>query len=185
MNLQREIVYEYRNDVLGTGDMRRLVHEIISECATAKVEQHLSDFDPNDPDYTSLLSWLQNGLNVEVSEEELASVDPERMDKLIEKKVRESYDSRLQALPGELVDREERMLVISAVDGYWQEHLRDMDELREGVYLRAQGQKDPLVEYKNEAYGLFVSLMGSIKQQALLGLMRFSSAVAAHRGQTA
>ena len=77
--------------------------------------------------------------------------------------------------------REERFIVISAIDGLWQEHLRDMDELREGVYLRAQGQKDPLVEYKNEAYGLFVSLMGSIKQQALLGLLRFATAVAAHR----
>jgi preprotein translocase subunit SecA len=182
MNLQREIVYDFRNDVLGTGDMRRLVHEIIGECVTAKVEEHLSECDPHEPDHSPLLGWLRNGLNVDVSEEELASTNVERIAALIEKKVREAYDSRLTALPGELVDREERMLVISAIDGYWQEHLRDMDELREGVYLRAQGQKDPLVEYKNEAYGLFVSLMGSIKQQALLGLLRFATAVAAHRG---
>jgi preprotein translocase subunit SecA len=88
------------------------------------------------------------------------------------------YERRVAALPAELVDREERLLVISAVDGLWQEHLRDMDELREGVYLRAQGQKDPLVEYKNEAYVLFVSLMDSIKRQALLGLLRFAAAMA-------
>jgi len=182
MNLQREIVYDFRNDVLGTGDMRRLVHEIIGECVTAKVEEHLSECDPHEPDHSPLLGWLRNGLNVDVSEEELVSTNVERIAPLIEKKVREAYDSRLTALPGELVDREERMLVISAIDSYWQEHLRDMDELREGVYLRAQGQKDPLVEYKNEAYGLFVSLMGSIKQQALLGLLRFATAVAAHRG---
>ena len=74
------------------------------------------------------------------------------------------------------------MLVISAIDSFWQEHLRDMDELREGVYLRAQGQKDPLIEYKIEGFELFATLMGSIKQQALLGLLRFATAVAAHRG---
>jgi preprotein translocase subunit SecA len=179
MNLQREIVYEFRNDVLATGDMRRLVHEIIGECVAAKVHEHLSETDPQDPDHQPLLGWLRTGLNVEASEEELLAVDFDRITPLVEMKVRDSYESRLAALPGELVDREERMLVISAIDAYWQEHLRDMDELREGVYLRAQGQKDPLVEYKNEAYGLFVSLMGSIKQQALLGLLRFATAVSA------
>ncbi|MCW1926135.1 preprotein translocase subunit SecA [Luteolibacter arcticus] len=181
MNLQREIVYEYRNDVLGTGDMRRLVHEIISECVTARVQEHLSECDPHDPDHAPLLNWLRQTLNVELSEEELSTTGIERLVPLIVKKARDTYDNRLNALPAELVEREERMIVISSIDGYWQEHLRDMDELREGVYLRAQGQKDPLVEYKNEAYELFVSLMGSIKQQALLGLLRFSTAVEAAR----
>jgi preprotein translocase subunit SecA len=182
MNLQREIVYEFRNDILGTGDMRRLVHEIISECVATKVQEHLSETDPQDPDHRPLVSWLHTGLNVEVTEEELLATDFVRITALIEKKVREAYDSRLAALPSELVDREERMLVISAIDSFWQEHLRDMDELREGVYLRAQGQKDPLIEYKIEGFELFATLMGSIKQQALLGLLRFATAVAAHRG---
>ncbi|MCW1887799.1 preprotein translocase subunit SecA [Luteolibacter flavescens] len=185
MNLQREIVYEYRNDVLGTGDVRRLVHEIISECVTAKVQEHLSECDPHEPDHQPLLAWLLNGLGVVVTEEELATQGFARLVPHVVKKVSESYDKRLHALPAELVEREERMIVISAIDAYWQEHLRDMDELREGVYLRAQGQKDPLVEYKNEAYELFVSLMGSIKQQALLNLLRFSAAVESARPQSA
>ena len=63
-------------------------------------------------------------------------------------------------------------MVLVAIDKQWQEHLYNMDALREGVHLRAQGQKDPLIEYKNEAYNLFVTLMDSIKQEALQNLFR-------------
>jgi preprotein translocase subunit SecA len=173
MNLQREIVYTYRNEVLATGDMRRMVHGILAEGAAAAVEEHLSECDPHDPDHRPLIAWAQR-CGVEVSGEDPGGSN--FADK-ITAKLREAYDRRVSALPAEVVDREERLIVIAAVDGHWQEHLRDMDELREGVYLRAQGQKDPLVEYKNEAYGLFVSLMGSIKQQAMNGLLRFAAAV--------
>ena len=66
-------------------------------------------------------------------------------------------------------------MVLVAIDKQWQAHLYNMDALREGVGLRAQGQKDPLVEYKNEAYNLFVTLMDSIKQEALQNLFRSAS----------
>ena len=77
----------------------------------------------------------------------------------------------------EILDQEERRAILIAIDGRWQEHLADMDELREGVYLRSQGQKDPLVEYKNEAYGMFSVLMGGIKQDAMEHLVRLSAAL--------
>ena len=63
-------------------------------------------------------------------------------------------------------------MVMVAIDKQWQAHLYNMDALREGVHLRAQGQKDPLIEYKTEAYDLFVQLMGSIDQEALQNLFR-------------
>jgi preprotein translocase subunit SecA len=66
-------------------------------------------------------------------------------------------------------------MVLVAIDKQWQEHLYNMDALREGVGLRAQGQKDPLIEYKNEAYNLFVTLMDAIKQDALQNLFRSAS----------
>ncbi len=72
----------------------------------------------------------------------------------------------------EVLDQEERRMVLVAIDNQWQAHLYNMDALREGVDLRAQGQKDPLIEYKNEAYNLFVTLMDSIKQEALQNLFR-------------
>jgi len=72
----------------------------------------------------------------------------------------------------EVLDQEERRMVLVAIDKQWQAHLYNMDALREGVGLRAQGQKDPLIEYKNEAYNLFVTLMDQIKQEALQNLFR-------------
>jgi preprotein translocase subunit SecA len=70
-------------------------------------------------------------------------------------------------------------MVLAAIDKQWQAHLYNMDALREGVYLRAQGQKDPLVEYKNEAYNLFVELMGNIEQEAFHNLFRSAAAIEA------
>ena len=79
----------------------------------------------------------------------------------------------------EILEQEERRMVLAAIDKQWQAHLYNMDALREGVYLRAQGQKDPLVEYKNEAYNLFVELMGSIEQEAFHNLFRSAAAIEA------
>ena len=87
-------------------------------------------------------------------------------------RVKEAYENRTGNLPMEVLDQEERRMVLVAIDKQWQEHLYNLDALREGVGLRAQGQKDPLVEYKNEAYNLFVTLMDAIKQEALQNLFR-------------
>ena len=69
----------------------------------------------------------------------------------------------------------ERYIILNAIDRLWQEHLYAMDSLREAVYLRAYGQKDPLIEYKNEAYEMFTELMGSIKGEILHNLFRSTS----------
>ena len=66
----------------------------------------------------------------------------------------------------------ERYILLNAIDRLWQEHLYAMDGLREGIYLRSYGQKDPLVEYKAEAYEMFSQLMGSIKSEVLANLFR-------------
>jgi preprotein translocase subunit SecA len=176
MNLQREIVYEYRNDVLATGDMRPVVHEVISESVAAIVGEHLAELDPAEPDFDWLAERLGEILGVSIDPGRLAAGGVGSLAADLDEKLRQAYDQRVSGFPPELVDRQERMLVISSIDWHWQEHLRDMDELREGVYLRAQGQKDPLVEYKNEAYALFVSLMGSIKRRAFASILRFTAA---------
>jgi preprotein translocase subunit SecA len=98
--------------------------------------------------------------------------DEEPISEILVKKVKEAYENRVGNLPMEVLDQEERRMVLVAIDKQWQEHLYNMDALREGVGLRAQGQKDPLIEYKNEAYNLFVTLMDSIKQEALQNLFR-------------
>src|SRR5690606_30879909 len=87
-------------------------------------------------------------------------------------RVKEAYSHRVDGLPPEILDMEERRMMLAAIDRQWQAHLYNMDALREGVHLRAQGQKDPLIEYKNEAYDLFSQLMANIEQEALQNLFR-------------
>ncbi len=179
MNRQREVVYGYRNEVLSTETPRDLVTEIIEETIPAKVNEYLVDRDYEAPDHTELLGWVNATLPISVTIEELdVTKTPEQISEYLVSKVNETYEIKVRNLPYEVLDQEERRMVLVAIDKQWQAHLYNMDALREGVSLRAQGQKDPLVEYKNEAYELFVRLMDSIKQEALSNLFRSASNLA-------
>jgi preprotein translocase subunit SecA len=179
MNLQREIVYGYRNDVITTEDPRGLAHDIIREIITARTHRHLADCEPCDPDHSQLLHWVHSTLPISLTGEELAGHDGDAIARLLVERILDAYQTRTGGLPRELLDQEQRRMVLAAIDQQWQQHLDAMDELREGVYLRSQGQKDPLVEYKNEAYELFVTLMDDVKQEALQNLFRSAAGLEA------
>ena len=173
MNMQREVVYGYRNEVLTTEVPRDLVNEIIEETIPSKVRQFISDQDEKKSYFNELLHWVNMTLPVRVTEDDFANNPTEdEISAMLVGKVKDVYELRTGNLPMEVLDQEERRMVLVAIDKQWQEHLYNMDALREGVGLRAQGQKDPLIEYKNEAYNLFVTLMDSIKQDALQNLFR-------------
>jgi len=76
-------------------------------------------------------------------------------------------------ITSELMGRLERYAVLSVIDHKWKEHLREMDDLKEGIGLRAYGQKDPLVEYKGEAFKLFVTLLGEIRDDVVSFVFKF------------
>ena len=176
MNMQREVVYGYRNEVLTTEVPRDLVNEIIEETIPAKVATFLEDQDATNPDCSELLHWLNSILPLRISPDDIKHARThDAISTMLVDKVKEAYQTRTGNLPMEVLDQEERRMVLVAIDKQWQEHLYNMDALREGVGLRAQGQKDPLIEYKNEAYNLFVTLMDSIKQEALTNLFRSAS----------
>ncbi|HVJ44896.1 MAG TPA: SEC-C metal-binding domain-containing protein, partial [Luteolibacter sp.] len=174
MNKQREVVYGYRNEVLTTETPRDLVNEIIEETISAKVDSYLNERDKNSEDYNELLHWVNSTLPIRLTSEDLNydSSNEDQIASFLIARVKETYETRVADLPLEVLDQEERRMVLAAIDKQWQAHLYNMDALREGVGLRAQGQKDPLIEYKNEAYNLFVLLMDSIKNEALQNLFR-------------
>jgi preprotein translocase subunit SecA len=182
MNQQREVVYGYRNEVLNTEDPHELINEIIEKVIPARVLEFLEGRDEDSPDYTELLGWIQTNLPIRMTEEELLgdgspeeSPSAEQIAETVVAKVKEAYEKRIEGIDPEVVDQVERHMILVAIDKQWQAHLYNMDALREGVGLRGHGQKDPLIEYKNEAYDLFVKLMDSIKQEALQNLFRSSA----------
>jgi preprotein translocase subunit SecA len=176
MNRQREIIYTYRNEVLTTEDTRGMVHEMVGDAVLARVQEHFPDNNP-------LLQWIQTTLPVSISAADLIGQDPQSVTAHVVDKVLAAYASRTAGLPREALSQGERRMLLIAIDQHWQEHLTDLDELREGVYLRAQGQKDPLVEYKNEGFELFSTLMDSIKQDALKNLFRSAASIEAFLAQ--
>jgi preprotein translocase subunit SecA len=174
MNNQREVVYGYRNEVIDSEEPRTLIYEVIDEAVPAKVKEHVED---NEPNYTALLHWVNTtfplGLTREKAGFEARSVD-ENTQFLIAK-IKEAYERKSSHEEATAVRSLERYIILNAIDRLWQEHLYAMDALREGVYLRGYAQKDPLIEYKTEAYDMFVELMANIKNEVLHNLFRSTS----------
>ena len=113
------------------------------------------------------------GLTKEKAEFETRSVD-ENAQFLVEK-IKNAYERKSAYEEATAVKSLERYIILNAIDRLWQEHLYAMDALREGVYLRGYAQKDPLIEYKTEAYDMFVELMANIKSEVLNNLFRSTS----------
>jgi preprotein translocase subunit SecA len=124
-----------------------------------------------------LIHWVNTtfplGLTKEKAQFETRSAD-ENAQFLIGK-IKESYERKSSHEEPTAVKSLERYIILNAIDRLWQEHLYAMDALREGVYLRGYAQKDPLIEYKTEAYDMFVELMANIKNEVLHNLFRSTS----------
>src|SRR5213595_2284531 len=174
MNNQREVIYTYRNEIMDAEDPRTLVFEVIDESVPAKVKEYL---DVDEPHYNALIHWVNTtfplGLTKEKAQFETRSVE-ENAQFLVEK-IKNAYERKSAYEEPTAVKSLERYIVLNAIDRLWQEHLYAMDALREGVYLRSYAQKDPLIEYKTEAYDMFVELMANIKNEVLNNLFRSTS----------
>ena len=174
MNNQREVVYTYRNETIDTEEPRPLIYEVIDEAVPAKVKEYLEG---NEPNYAGLIHWVNTtfplGLTKEKAQFETRSVE-ENVQFLIER-IKDAYERKSSHEEPAAVKSLERYIILNAIDRLWQEHLYAMDALREGVYLRSYAQKDPLVEYKTEAYDMFVELMANIKNEVLNNLFRSTS----------
>jgi preprotein translocase subunit SecA len=174
MNMQREVVYTYRNEVIDSEDPRTLIYEVIDEAVPNKVKEYVEGDEPN---YTGLLNWVNTtfplGLTKEKAQFETRTA--QENSKFLVERIRESYERKSSHEEPTAVKSLERYIILNAIDRLWQEHLYAMDALREGVYLRGYAQKDPLIEYKTEAYDMFVELMANIKNEVLHNLFRSTS----------
>jgi len=175
MNNQREVIYTYRNETIDSEEPRQLIYEVIDEAVPAKVGEYVDD--ATEQDYSGLMHWINTtfplGLTKEKAQFETRSVE-ENAQFLIER-IKEAYERKSSHEEPTAVKSLERYIILNAIDRLWQEHLYAMDALREGVYLRSYAQKDPLIEYKTEAYDMFVELMANIKNEVLHNLFRSTS----------
>jgi preprotein translocase subunit SecA len=175
MNQQREVVYGYRNEVMDTEDPRSMIYEVIDEVVPRKVASHLEVREQEtEADYAGLLTWLNQTFPLGLTADK-ASLDGRSVDEnaayLIET-IKNAYEQKAAIEEPGALKGLERYIILNAIDRLWQEHLYAMDGLREAVSLRAFGQKDPLVEYKNDGFAMFTELMDNIRGEVLNNLFR-------------
>lgn len=182
MNQQREVVYGYRNEILSTEDPREELISVIEKTVPLKVAEYFIDADDEkEPDYSGLLFWLKSHFPLDLTADpaQFAGRSQDELTEDLVTKIKAAYELKISHEDPTTVDHLERSIALSAIDQLWQEHLYNMDALREGVSLRAQGQKDPLIEYKKDAYAMFAELMDNISVEILHGLFRSATSAAA------
>ncbi len=174
MNQQRTIVYGMRNEALLCEEPREMLYEQLVEGVNNKCELYLNEDNTGTVRRADLLQWVNSTfpLGWGESDAEFLKMPPADAAEVIINKVREMYEKKVSGERPDRVDQMERTIMLQAIDKLWQQHITDMDALREGVRLRAQGQRDPLVEYKREAYEIFETLMNNIQFEILNNLFR-------------
>ena len=199
MNKQREIVYGFRNEIIHGDEVRDRLMDIMEEVVIAKVDEFTSnETDPETWNIRALADWVNLNFPIGMSEDDMlkvaqagveAPVPGSAFDGLsamqfalchhVAKAVRDAYDLKIRYEDAEALKNVERYIVLSAIDKLWQEHLYNMDSLRTSIGLRAHGQRDPLIEYKMEAFKLFDELMVNIKTEMCHNIFRSASSMMA------
>ncbi len=175
MNKQRSAVYELRHEIITTDDSRALLMRFIYTAVAERVEAAFASKVRGEAlDTAPLQEWLGRTIPFPFAPETFqATASPDDLTEAIMKRIEEAYQVKEQNEPPEATRWLERYVMLGAIDNLYQNHLYDMDDLRQSVYLRSYGQRDPLVEYKQEAFRLYETLMGGIKDSVCTNIFRY------------
>ncbi|MBT5168638.1 MAG: preprotein translocase subunit SecA, partial [Opitutales bacterium] len=169
LNKQREIIYGIRNESLQGEDPSKTIFELVEE----ELDERLDSVSvSSESDFGSFVTWVNSHFPIGLKEEDLNGLEPDAILDAVLAKVKEAYRIKKTAENEKALLHLERFILLNSIDGRWQEHLTEMEELRRSVSLRSYGQKDPLSEYKNEAYTYFEELIGMIRTQLCSRLFR-------------
>ncbi len=199
MNKQREVIYGFRNEIINGEDVRDRLMDIMEEVVVDKVAQ----FTTGDSEFSEwkarpLADWVNLNFPIGLPEAEILKaadsgkehpVSGSLFDGLspaqfavcnfISDSVRRAYDLKISFENPEALKEVERFTILSAIDRLWQEHLYEMDSLRYSIGLRGYGQRDPLIEYKAEAFKIFDELMVNVKTEICHNIFRSASSMMA------
>ncbi|MFM1950877.1 MAG: preprotein translocase subunit SecA [Actinomycetota bacterium] len=174
MNRQREAIYADRRHILQGEDISGTFHSFLEETVKDTVANYLPEGSAQDWDLDQLWTQLKTiyPIGIEINEvlEAVGSRAKLTRNWLIEEilsDARIAYRKRTEEVGEELMRELERRVMLSVIDRKWRDHLYEMDYLKEGIGLRAMAQRDPLVEYQREGYGMFTDMMAGIREEAV------------------
>jgi len=199
MNKQREVIYGFRNEIIHSDDVRDRLMDIMEEVVISKVEEFTKpEYDAEHWQVRALADWVNLNFPLGMPEKEIVKAAESGTEKPVEGSVydglspaqfavcnfiadniRKAYETKISFEEPDKLITVERFTVLSAIDKLWQEHLYEMDSLRYSIGLRGYGQRDPLIEYKAEAYKIFDELMVNIKTEICHNIFRSASSLMA------
>lgn len=169
MNRMRETIYSQRDMVLQGDDMKDRIISMINE----SIESNVMLFIADEEDYTSwnlpglrahYIGWLTTSKDLVYSDAEMVSLTREEIINTLIHKATVKYEEREKKFGSDVMRHLERLVLLRVVDEKWMNHIDDMDQLRKGMYLRSYGQKNPVVEYRFEGYGMFDAMIEAIRE---------------------
>ncbi|QAY67792.1 preprotein translocase subunit SecA [Paenibacillus protaetiae] len=174
MNQQREVIYKQRREVLESENIREIVATMIKPTVERVVEAHCSTDIPEEWDLDAIVEYVHATLLPEdaITKDQLWGKEKDEMVEFIYGKVEEVYDSREQELGAETMREFEKVVVLRAVDSKWMDHIDAMDQLRQGIHLRAYGGTDPLREYQFEGFEMFKEMIEHIQEEVSKYIMK-------------
>ncbi len=185
LNQQREVIYGIRNEAIATDDPRAMIFEFIEE----ELDEQIAESGIGAPSQTGeddgsaserlegLVKWTNTQFPVGLTIEEIEGLDAEGAKAKLLERIRGAYDTKEAVEEPEALKNLERYVIIQTIDRNWQDHLTEMEDLRQSVGLRGYGQRDPLNEYKSEAFRYFEQLMTSVRSGICSGIFRTASNV--------
>ncbi len=199
MNKQREVIYGFRNEIINSDDVRDRLMDIIEEVVVLKVDQFTAaDTDVSEWKIRQLADWVNLNFPLGMPEGEIVKAAESGREKpvsgslfdglneaqfavcnFIADSIRKAYELKITFEEPDKLTTVERYTILSAIDKLWQEHLYEMDSLRQSIGLRAHGQRDPLLEYKAEAFKIFDDLMVNVKTEICHNVFRSASSMKA------
>ncbi len=179
MNQQREVIYSRRAQILEHDDLREEVVELLRQASEKIVEKYCAD--PSNPE-----AWDTGGmrldlmktclLDINFDSPEVRQLNYQGLIEFVGEGVLAVYQNKETAVTPEVMRQLERFALLRVIDERWKEHLYEMDQLKTGINLRAYGQRDPLIEYKKEAFALFSALLDTIDKESVEMVFRLQIA---------
>lgn len=170
MNQQREVLYNQRRQVLTADDLKDTIMGMVDDIILAELDKYADEkLYPEEWDFAGLLAQMQQDFVPKhaVTVEELENMSRIEVQEKLKQIAVDLYNERFNEFGEETMKELEKAVMLRVVDSKWMDHLDAMDALKEGINLRAYGQKNPLVEYKFEAYEMFSEMVESIKRTVI------------------
>ncbi len=174
MEFQRKIVYEQRKTVLLSNDIKNIILDMVEDTVSSMVQRYTSkDVYPEEWNLLALKDHFYETFGMALNfDKDIVNLTIEILQEDLLERAREGYQMKEKELGPPLMRQIEKMILLRIVDREWKDHLKRLDDLKQGIGLRAYGQKDPLIEYHFEAHNMFQNMIENIKEDGIKFIYR-------------